>query len=387
MSSDELPQAEAPDKDQLDLPPDDMEEKRTATGGLIYANDEELKEQRLVGWEFLKSLPYNLLSGGNIGSISLPVRAFFEPRSYLERLTEFWACGPLLTLAAEQTSPLERLKYVAAFALGGLHKEIMGQKKPFNPILGETFEATFPDSTQIFIEQSSHHPPVSTFLVIGPNKVWTLSGHLNLAATMRANSVKVVHAGYHEVEFADGCKIRYSLPVLFLRGILYGQRVAELDGTINFIDRKNRLGCSIIINPNAKGFLRSLFSRGPAPPCDTVRAEIFRYTVPDGADPEQYHFDDSTKKEAITVGDGSWLRHLEFEGKKYWDIKDTPKTYKPIPVPNPMPSDCRFREDRDALCKGDWDNAQKMKHQLEEKQREEARWRKAGYAKRSGIAT
>jgi len=40
--------------------------------------------------------------------------------------------------------------------------------KPLNPILGETLVASYPDGTEIYCEQTSHHPPVCYFLVIGP---------------------------------------------------------------------------------------------------------------------------------------------------------------------------------------------------------------------------
>ena len=42
--------------------------------------------------------------------------------------------------------------------------------KPFNPILGETFQAYYPDKTVINIEHTSHNPPVSHFFVEDYNK-------------------------------------------------------------------------------------------------------------------------------------------------------------------------------------------------------------------------
>ena len=39
------------------------------------------------------------------------------------------------------------------------------QWKPFNPILGETYQSRFNDGTKCFLEQTSHHPPVSHFEV------------------------------------------------------------------------------------------------------------------------------------------------------------------------------------------------------------------------------
>jgi hypothetical protein len=33
--------------------------------------------------------------------------------------------------------------------------------------LGETFQAEFKDGTTIFLEHTSHHPPISNFLIEG----------------------------------------------------------------------------------------------------------------------------------------------------------------------------------------------------------------------------
>jgi hypothetical protein len=51
-----------------------------------------------------------------------------------------------------ETDPVERMKLVITFALSGLHNTCK-QKKPFNPILGETYQAVFEDGTQIYCEQ------------------------------------------------------------------------------------------------------------------------------------------------------------------------------------------------------------------------------------------
>jgi Oxysterol-binding protein len=44
-------------------------------------------------------------------------------------------------------------------------------KKPFNPLLGETWQAQQAGGgCQIFMEQLSHHPPISAFEMIGPSE-------------------------------------------------------------------------------------------------------------------------------------------------------------------------------------------------------------------------
>lgn len=52
----------------------------------------------------------------------------------------------------------------------GLHHAFANWRKPFNPILGETWQAVLSDGTSMFMEQISHHPPVSAFHMEGPGK-------------------------------------------------------------------------------------------------------------------------------------------------------------------------------------------------------------------------
>jgi len=41
-------------------------------------------------------------------------------------------------------------------------------EKPLNPILGETYQASLPDGTKIYVEQICHKPPISYVLIDGP---------------------------------------------------------------------------------------------------------------------------------------------------------------------------------------------------------------------------
>jgi hypothetical protein len=52
------------------------------------------------------------------------------------------------------------------FAISILSTNINRHKKPFNPILGETYELQHPQFTFIS-EQVSHHPPISAGYTFG----------------------------------------------------------------------------------------------------------------------------------------------------------------------------------------------------------------------------
>lgn len=93
--------------------------------------------------------------------MTLPV-SFNEPTSMLQRVAEDLEYIDLLDTAAEAKDSTERMVYVAAFAVSEYCSTIGRVAKPFNPLLGETYEYTRPDKGyRVFIEQVSHHPPIS----------------------------------------------------------------------------------------------------------------------------------------------------------------------------------------------------------------------------------
>ena len=57
------------------------------------------------------------------------------------------------------------MKAVIAFSIGNILLYI-NMAKPFNPVIGETFQG-FIDGCPIYGEQTSHHPPISTLYFVG----------------------------------------------------------------------------------------------------------------------------------------------------------------------------------------------------------------------------
>lgn len=66
--------------------------------------------------------------------------AFNEPLSFLQRLTEYMEHVHLLHRACRLPQPLERMQCVAAFAVSAVASQWERTGKPFNPLLGETYE-------------------------------------------------------------------------------------------------------------------------------------------------------------------------------------------------------------------------------------------------------
>ncbi|KAL2078127.1 hypothetical protein ACEWY4_025812 [Coilia grayii] len=109
----------------------------------------------------LMSILYNNI-GKDLSRISMPA-ALNEPINLLQRLCEELEYSELLDTASNTEDPYERMVYIAAFAISGYAiASYRNGYKPFNPVLGETYECVREDRGFRFIsEQVCHHPPIS----------------------------------------------------------------------------------------------------------------------------------------------------------------------------------------------------------------------------------
>ena len=107
-------------------------------------------------WNILKK---NI--GKDLTKVAMPV-SINQPLSALQRIAEDLEYSELLD-EASQLSGVERMIKVCAFALSTYAKDSHRPgRKPFNPILGETYELQREDKgIKFFAEQVSHHPPIS----------------------------------------------------------------------------------------------------------------------------------------------------------------------------------------------------------------------------------
>ncbi|XP_043380695.1 oxysterol-binding protein-related protein 6 isoform X4 [Chelonia mydas] len=100
--------------------------------------------------------------GKDLSKVSMPVE-LNEPLNTLQHLCEELEYSELLDKAAETDDPYERMVLIAAFAASGYASTYYrAGSKPFNPVLGETYECIREDKGfRFFSEQVSHHPPIS----------------------------------------------------------------------------------------------------------------------------------------------------------------------------------------------------------------------------------
>ncbi|KAH7729693.1 oxysterol-binding protein [Aphelenchoides avenae] len=103
---------------------------------------------------------------------NLPLHAF-QPITVLQMVCEELRYAKmLLDKAAQQKDPLERMCTVTAFAFSAFPDISTRKRKPFNPLLGETFDFVSPDGWRYHSEQVSHHPPISACHAVGESWEW-----------------------------------------------------------------------------------------------------------------------------------------------------------------------------------------------------------------------
>ena len=333
-----------------------------ADGGFRFNSPDNPRQTEVhcnATWKWIRGLGGRLVEGINLTKVSLPVE-IFEDRSFPQRLPDSWAQFDLLLEAAKCADPVERLRLMVAFAISGLVNQV-SPAKPFNPILGETFQAEYACGAQVYAEQVSHHPPVSCWEVVDSLGRFRFTGTANWTATTRANSVKAHQMGLNRVAFSSDCaEVTWNLPNLNLRNILFGERNLKYYGTMVFEDLRNNLRLDLQVDPNFEtGFsLGGTFRSKGGVEHDVLRGEIMR------------------GGKAVDEVCGSWLTHVAFaeSARVYWRIGN-PGQF-PEPPGHPLPSDSSFRGDLRAVSKGDMGGAQEWKHRLEERQRKDAKLRK-----------
>uniref|UniRef100_A0A672KWH5 Oxysterol-binding protein n=1 Tax=Sinocyclocheilus grahami TaxID=75366 RepID=A0A672KWH5_SINGR len=177
-------------------------------------------------WSILRS---NI--GKDLSKVAMPVQ-LNEPLNTLQRLCEEVEYCHLLDTAANTHDPHMRMVYIAAFAVSAYACSFTrAGGKPFNPILGETYECLRPDKGFHFIaEQVSHHPPVSACHCESKN--YTFWQDVRWKNKFWGKSMEIVPMGVTRLElFAD--RYEWSKVTSCIHNILSGQRWIEHYGEIS----------------------------------------------------------------------------------------------------------------------------------------------------------
>ncbi|KAM4676147.1 oxysterol-binding protein-related protein 8 isoform 2-T2 [Discoglossus pictus] len=214
------------------------------------------EEHKSLIWTLLKQVR----PGMDLSKVVLPT-FILEPRSFLDKLSDYYYHADFLSEAAVEENAYSRMKKVVKWYLSGFYKKPKGLKKPYNPILGETFRClwihpTTNSKTFYIAEQVSHHPPVSAFYVSNRKDGFCLSGSILAKSKFYGNSLSALLEGEGRLTFLNrGEDYAMSMPYAHCKGILYGTMTLELGGNVTITCEKT--GYSAILEFKLKPFLGS----------------------------------------------------------------------------------------------------------------------------------
>ena len=325
--------------------------------GVYCINQEKLDKQSGIIKEVITRLTKCIWSG-TVMSLSLPIR-IFEPRSMLERYTDWFSFAPeLLTKAGNCKDKIESFKYVIAFSLSALFRS-SEQLKPLNPMLGETYECEWKDGSKFYLEHTNHTPPISHFYIKSIDNSYIVSGYIDMemGGVMKAmwkNAMIMIPKGKITVYLPKlNQTIKYQFPKITMGGAIWGKRHLYFSDHMKFEDTDNNLK-AIIAFGNSRKELKGKRIHD-------IYGKIFKYKYTTEELKKPFYADSipsypwpSDKKDIISEITGSWLEDFIVDNKIFFTIKGTPSP-QIYPTKNALDSDSRYREDKQWLQLS-WDN-------------------------------
>uniref|UniRef100_A0A7N9AUC7 Oxysterol-binding protein n=1 Tax=Mastacembelus armatus TaxID=205130 RepID=A0A7N9AUC7_9TELE len=188
--------------------------------------------------------------GKELSKIPMPVN-FNEPISMLQRLSEDLEYHELLDKAAKCQSSLEQMCYVAAFSVSSYSTTVYRTGKPFNPLLGETYELDRQRESgyRSLCEQVSHHPPAAAHHVIS-DRGWTLRQEITVASKFRGKYLSIMPLGtIHAVFEKSNNHYTWKKVTTTVHNIIVGKLWIDQSGEIDVVNHTTGDRCHLKFAP------------------------------------------------------------------------------------------------------------------------------------------
>jgi len=308
--------------------------------------------------------------GKDLSSISMPVSSN-EPISLLQRVSEILEYSTLLDKATSKTkSSTERLIHVTAFAISNLSSARVKERairKPFNPMLGETFELVREDKGFRFVAEKISHRPVR-LACQAESESWTLAQSPLPTQKFWGKSAELTTEGKVRITLhSTGDHFSWTPATSFLRNIIAGEKYVEPVGTMTVVNETT--GEKAIVTFKAKGMFSGRSEDVEAEVVDAYGNKLSLGMV-------------GKWTSSLTITEHGQPRSDE---SPIWTadplIPDAAKRYgfttfasslneiTPLEKDKIPPTDSRLRPDQRAAEDGNLDQAEKLKTELEEGQR------------------
>eukprot|EP00245_Coleochaete_scutata_P008860 TRINITY_DN2796_c0_g1_i1.p1 TRINITY_DN2796_c0_g1~~TRINITY_DN2796_c0_g1_i1.p1 ORF type:complete len:454 (-),score=96.13 TRINITY_DN2796_c0_g1_i1:738-2099(-) len=327
------------------------------------------KEESDTYWKMMQKY-----IGADVTSmVTLPV-SIFEPMTMLQKMAELMEYSELLNKADMCEDPYLKLVYASTWAVS-VYWAYQRTWKPFNPILGETYEMVNHNDMFFLAEQVTHHPPQSAGHA--ENEHFTYDVTSKLRTKFLGNSVELYPVGRTRVVLKrTGEVLDLVPPPSIAHNLIFGRTWVDSPGDMIFTNLTT--GDKVVLFFQPCGW----FGAG--------RYEVDGYVY------------DAAEEPKILIS-GKWNSSMSWqpcdsEGEplagtkleEVWKLAPQPandkfsytefahkiNSFDTSPT-GLLPSDSRLRTDRRYLEAGDLNKAGAEKSRLEEKQRAEKRLREA----------
>ncbi|NWZ33684.1 OSBP2 protein, partial [Brachypodius atriceps] len=321
--------------------------------------------------------------GKELSKIPMPVN-FNEPLSMLQRLTEDLEYHELLDKAVKCESSTEQMCFVAAFSVSSYSTTVHRTAKPFNPLLGETYELDRLEELgfRSLCEQVSHHPPAAAHHVYS-RRGWTLWQEITIASKFRGKYLSIMPLGAIHLEFhSSGNHYVWRKVTSTVHNIIVGKLWIDQSGEIEIVNHKSKDKCQLKFTPY------SYFSR------DVPRKVSIQQGLCSFRGQTWLFWACSTTGMSPSMGLRGWtgtsnvahqgglaptltgLSGFRENAENMYFFSELALTLNE-PEDRVAPTDSRLRPDQRLMESGRWDEANVEKQRLEEKQRAVRRRREA----------
>ncbi|KAL6138741.1 hypothetical protein ACLB2K_064020 [Fragaria x ananassa] len=299
--------------------------------------------------------------------VTLPV-LIFEPMTMIQKMAELMEYSHLLDMADECEDLYMQMVYSASFFIS-VYYAFQRTWKPFNPILGETYEMVNHGGITFVAEQVSHHPPMSAAHAENEHFIYDITSKVK--TKFLGNSIDIYPVGRTRLTLKkSGVVLDLAPPPTKVNNLIFGRTWVDSPG--DMILTNLTTGDKVILYFQPCGW----FGAG--------RYEVDGYVY------------NSTEEPKILMT-GKWNEAMSYqpcdtegeplpgtELKESWRVAKVPENDKfqytyfahkinsfDTAPKKLLASDSRLRPDRYALEQGDLTKAGFEKSSLEERQRAE----------------
>ncbi|KAI9346936.1 Oxysterol-binding protein [Obelidium mucronatum] len=304
--------------------------------------------------------------GKDLSTIAMPI-ALNEPLNLLQKLAEELEYCDLLDAAADAENVVDRMVLVSAFAVSGYASTVnRAGRKPFNPLLGETFECIRPDKGFRFVsEKVSHHPPVMACHAESPK--YTFYQDNLVKSKFWGKSMELVPSGTVNVTLpSKKDHLQWTKVTTCMRNVFAGTRYLEHYGTMKITSLST--GYTSVLTFKEAGYFSSAKNEVVGTVFDCEGGEVA--WICGKWDDALYRFEKSSPNnlQVIWRATPCPAHHAQMYGFTQLAVELnelTPDIEHLLPI-----TDTRFRTDQRLYEDGKIDEAEREKLRLEQKQRE-----------------